>query len=108
METKTVDCLLIGVNEVNFREFMPELRNILGTQNEIYRNMNIYFVEHNGIFLHALDLLNYIFRENNKQISKPLSNIDYLSPALIYLGFFYVNADISSITLIYSKLKRKN
>lgn len=86
------DCLLIGFNDGNFTEFCASIR-ALGERSTAWRDIRTSVLAHNGGYLRALDALTVF----GGQPSAPTGfhNMDFLSPAILYLGSVIKNHGFS-------------
>jgi radical SAM PhpK family P-methyltransferase len=115
---KTIDCFLIGHNEMRFAEYEKKLRE-MGVNSGAYRDLNLNFVTYNNISLSASDVYNvFCCRDTPRPGAvKPLSMGDTFSGAVAYLGTFlnkngltfdYVNSFQSGKEELAEKLRQEN
>ncbi len=91
MET---DCLIIGYNDSNFEEYVNMVRS-MGMDSGAYRDLNLAFITHDNKPYRALDILNHFDDRNGEENYRPLSNMDFLSPAILYLSTYLVRKGFS-------------
>jgi anaerobic magnesium-protoporphyrin IX monomethyl ester cyclase len=84
----TTDCLLIGHNDGNFADYVGMVKS-WGTETGFWRRLNLSFVEIDGVPHHSMDLLNRSNGRDGQQRPR-LSNMDFLCPAVTYLGSYLV------------------
>jgi anaerobic magnesium-protoporphyrin IX monomethyl ester cyclase len=83
-----IDCLLIGFNDYGFSEYVNLVRS-MGSDSGAYHDVRLAFVEHEGRYMRALDLLTDLHQE--WEGSKPgtyFHNADFLWPVIQYLGTY--------------------
>jgi len=116
--TKTIDCLFIGHNETDFREYEENIRG-MGTDSTAYRDLNLNFIRYNDRPYTAAEIFNLFYcHDNGKPNSnKPLRFGDTFSPAIAYLGtylsrrgctFDYVNAFQEEKDRLKEKLQKED
>ncbi len=85
-----IDCLLIGFNDADFGEFSTSIR-ALGEKSAAWRDIRTSVVTRDGACLRALDIFTDLRNKGNKASGAPVEifhNMDFLSPAILYLGSF--------------------
>jgi anaerobic magnesium-protoporphyrin IX monomethyl ester cyclase len=94
---RTIDCLLIGHNEMRFADYEQNIRS-MGLHTGAYRDLNLNLIWYQDKPLAAAEAFN-LFGSNRD--SEPLDILKTLSPTIAYLGTFlqrrgfsfaYVNA----------------
>lgn len=86
---KTIDCLLIGYNEMKFSDYEGKVK-AMGTKSESYRDLNLNFIEHNNNLYTVSGMFNYLFDRgqiNNKFNELNLS-AETFSATVSYLGTY--------------------
>lgn len=81
------DCLLIGFNDYNFEDYVAQISS-MGEATGGFRELNLYFLEHEGQVYHAMSLLNHLRAQSGKYHNRPLHNTDFLWPTITYLGTY--------------------
>lgn len=84
---KSLDCVVIGYNEVPFDKYESFLRNY-GEESEAYRDLKFSFVDLNGEKLDYIGLLNRVLNQSNGQAFK---SGDIPNLAAVYLTNFLRN-----------------
>jgi len=116
--SETVDCLLIGPNEMNFSEYEANVRK-MGIHSGAYRDLQLNFINYQNKPHHAMELFNSFCSSIpiDGRIIKPVSLGEILSPAISYLGTFltkhgltfdYINAFQEEKDELEEKFKNKN
>ena len=59
--SQTLDCIVIGYNEVPFQHYESFLRNY-GENSEAYRDLKFSFVDMGGVKMDYVGLLNHVLR----------------------------------------------
>ncbi len=85
--TNTIDCLLIGFNDLNVAHY-ERLVRAMGTDSGAYRDLALAIVNQNGQPKRSLDLLTELHYEGREQPEIPLNNTDFLWPTISYLASF--------------------
>jgi radical SAM PhpK family P-methyltransferase len=99
---KSIDCLFIGHNEMDFAGYERIVRG-MGTDSGAYKDLNLNFIRYNNEPYTVTDIFNLFnsFPDSPAGINKPLSTGDIFSNAIAYLGtylqrrgftFAYVNS----------------
>ena len=86
--TDMTDCLLIGFNDYDFSSYVNLVKS-MGSDSGAYHDVRLAFVEHEGRYLRALDLLTELHQE--WEGSKPgtyFHNADFLWPVIQVLGTY--------------------
>ncbi len=86
-QTDTVDCLLIGFNDLDVAHY-ERLVRAMGTDSGAYRDLALAIVNQDGQPRRSLDLLTELHYEGREQPAIPLNNTDFLWPTITYLGSF--------------------
>lgn len=89
---KSVDCLFIGHNEMNFVQYEESIRR-MGIESGAYRDLNLNFVYYNNKPSHVSEIFN-IFSHCDYRFtgsSNPLSMGETFSAAIAYLGTWLAN-----------------
>ncbi|HEU4833565.1 MAG TPA: PhpK family radical SAM P-methyltransferase [Pyrinomonadaceae bacterium] len=84
---KSLDCVVIGYNEVPFDKYESFLRNY-GEESEAYRDLKFSFVDLNGEKLDYIGLLNRVLNQSN---GHKLKSGDIPNLAAVYLTNFLRN-----------------
>jgi len=116
---KTIDCLLIGHNEMDFADYENRIRK-MGTRSGAYRDLNLNFIQYRDKPYTAAGIYN-LFRggtgEYDSRQEEPLNILNTLSPAIAYLGtwldrrgftFDYVNSFQDEKEQLMEKLMKEN
>jgi anaerobic magnesium-protoporphyrin IX monomethyl ester cyclase len=84
-----IDCLLIGHNEMDFREYEGIIRES-GTRSGAYRDLNLNFLRCDNSIYHASAVFNRFFPEVNGVGDgfRPLGIMETFSATLAYLGTY--------------------
>ena len=80
------DCLFIGHNDGHFPDYVDAIRAI-GTDSELWRRLNLAFVEIDGAPRRSMDVIN-LYNGRDGQRRPKFSNLDLFWPALPYLGSY--------------------
>lgn len=81
-----IDCLIIGFNDVKLENYINLVR-AMGEDSGAYRDLNLYFLQHEGEYYHSMSLLNR-FSSGSRTNGKNLHNADFLWPVVLYLGSY--------------------
>lgn len=85
---KTIDCLLIGQNEMDFTEHEASVRK-MGIHSGAYRNLNKNFIRIDHKLYPVSDAFNLFYRSGNRNPEvKPLKLGETFSAAIAYLGTY--------------------
>jgi len=86
---KTIDCLLIGHNEMNFAEYERSVRS-MGFKSGAYRDLNLNFIQYNNKPYGVAEIFNLFYRsgEYSRGTIKPFNMLETFSPAIAYLGSY--------------------
>ncbi len=98
---ETIDCLLIGHNEMDFEEYEKHVRR-MGIQSGAYRDLNLNFLRYNNKPYHLTEVFNLFCADKSRSAhQKPMGMQETFSTAIAYLGtylhrrgftFAYVNS----------------
>jgi radical SAM PhpK family P-methyltransferase len=113
-----IDCLIIGHNEMDFREYEQTIRQT-DKNSGAYRDLNMNFLCYNKRPYHATEVFNLFCRGDRPQESPipPLALADTFSATIAYLGtyldkhgftFDYVHSFQGEKEKLAEKLKREN
>jgi radical SAM PhpK family P-methyltransferase len=123
--TKSIDCLIIGHNQMDFRKHEEMVRK-MGIDSPAHRDLNNNFLQFNNQAFNAaeiFDLFRFDGKSSNSSQSngsfhfKPLSQLETFSAAIAYLGtylyrrgftFDYVNSFQDEKEDLAEKLKQEN
>lgn len=86
---KTIDCLIIGHNEMDFEEYEKKVRK-MGVNSGAYRDLNLNFLRYNNRSYQASEIFN-LFCRDDKECTipvKPIHMLDTFSAAIPYLGTY--------------------
>jgi radical SAM PhpK family P-methyltransferase len=88
-KNKSIDCLLIGHNEMSFLEYEKTVQE-MGVNSGAYRDLNLNFIRYNNMPLAASDVFNLLCREDRQGEVPlpPLSLGETFSAAVAYLGTY--------------------
>ena len=95
-ENKTVDCLFIGHNEMNFQDYEKEIQK-MGRTSGAFRDLNLNYINYQNTPYTASDIFNLFYQGNASGSSngdgsnpqrKPISLDETFSGAIAYLGSF--------------------
>lgn len=81
------DCLIVGFNDVPFEDYVSKVRS-MGKSSGAYRELNWHFIEYDGKPYHSVDVLNRFHFDGKEGEHQPFHNMDFLSPAVMYLGTY--------------------
>jgi radical SAM PhpK family P-methyltransferase len=88
---KTIDCLFIGHNEMDFSDYETQLRE-MSAFSGAYRDLNLNFIRYNSKLYTASDIFNLFYLNGNENPwdsdKKPLNVGDTFSAAIAYLGSY--------------------
>jgi len=86
---KTIDCFLIGHNEMDFTVYEGEVGK-MGINSGAYRDLNLNFISYNNKPYSASDIFNLFYFGNNESEGplKPLNLGETFSAAIAYLGTY--------------------
>lgn len=87
MNAKTLDCVVIGYNEIPFEEYERFLGKY-GEDSEAYRDLRFSFVNLGGAKLNYVDLLNYTKGPNGTEGGEFFKSCDIPNLAAVYLTHF--------------------
>jgi anaerobic magnesium-protoporphyrin IX monomethyl ester cyclase len=116
--SKTIDCLLIGPNDMPFGEYEKTVRQ-MGTHSGAYRDLNLDFITYNRKPYTALEIIN-LFCSSDKHLKhsfKPLRMGETFSAAIAYLGtylnrrgftFDFINSFQEEKEILSTKLMKEN
>ncbi|MCP4146216.1 MAG: hypothetical protein GY757_00565, partial [bacterium] len=89
---KTIDCLFIGHNEMNFADYERNVRT-MGVNSGAYRDLNLNFIHYNNSPYSVTGIFN-LFNSKEKNRAEPqtgvkaLNMLETFSPAIAYLGTY--------------------
>lgn len=118
MKTKTIDCLFIGHNDMDFTTYENTIRQ-MGKESGAYRDLNLNFIRYNRTPYYASGIFN-LFNGKEKAVHpsiKPLNVFEPLSAAVTYLGtyihkhgftFDYINLFQEEKEALAKKLEQEN
>jgi radical SAM PhpK family P-methyltransferase len=115
---KTIDCLIIGHNEVNFEKYVNDIKN-MGINTGAYRDLNLSFIRCNERPYHATGIFNFLAAGGGLpgNAAAPVKDGESFSAAVSYLGtyldrrgytFDYVNSFKAGQNQLAEKLKQQN
>lgn len=81
------DCLLIGLNDTNFEDYVNMVRS-MGTTSGPFKDLNTSFIEYKTKPYRALDILTHFHSQQRNDPIKPFHNADFLWPTILYLGTY--------------------
>jgi hypothetical protein len=86
---QTIDCLLIGHNDIDFQEYEEKIRS-MGPATGAYRDLNLNFVVLDNRPHTATDMFNLFYCQDPKNVApkKPVSTGETFSAAIAYLGTY--------------------
>jgi anaerobic magnesium-protoporphyrin IX monomethyl ester cyclase len=87
---KSIDCMFIGHNEMDFRKYEKNVRK-MGLHSGAYRDLNKGFIQYNNQPFHAAEIFNIFYPEENfsKGASEPPLKVgETFSAAIAYLGTY--------------------
>lgn len=111
---KTIDCLIIGHNQVNFKEYENNMVK-MGVNSGTYRDLNLNYIYVNNKPYTAAEIFNLL--KNPQRFDKNLTLGDTFSAAIAYLGsyldknglsFDFVNSFQDEKAKLAEKLKHDN
>lgn len=87
----TIDCLLIGHNEMHFTEYEQNVRK-MGIESNAYRDLSMNFIRYNNTPYSAAEIFNYVApgesRSGGQPSIRPLTMGETFSAAVAYLGTY--------------------
>lgn len=110
------DCLIIGFNDSDFSGFVDMVKS-MGPESGAFRDLNLAYINYNGRSYRALEILDHFYTGGGKERRRTLHNMDFLWPAVIYLGSFlkkrgytfdYVNLPHLEKDKLIEKLKQND
>jgi radical SAM PhpK family P-methyltransferase len=115
---KTIDCLLIGHNEMKFGEYEKTLRK-MGIRSGAYRDLDLNFIRYNNKPYSISEIFNLFYCSDRytEDLMKPLHLGESFSAAIAYLGtylnrrgytFDYVNSFQDKKDELARKLTREH
>jgi len=115
---KTIDCLIIGHNEVNFEKYVNDIKN-MGINTGAYRDLNLSFIRYNERPYHPTGIFNFIAASEGLpgKAAAPIQDGESFSATVSYLGtyldrrgytFDYVNSFKAGQNQLAEKLKQQN
>jgi anaerobic magnesium-protoporphyrin IX monomethyl ester cyclase len=86
---KAIDCLIVGHNEMDFREYEKAVRQ-MGTNSGAYRDLNLNFLRYNNKPYQPTEVFNlFCGDDRDAKISlKPIDMLDTFSATIAYLGTY--------------------
>lgn len=81
------DCVIIGVNDMAVERYYKMIK-AMGIDTGAFQDIDLAVIEHNGKVYRALDILSYFNGLNNSNGKRQLHNLDFLWPAVTYLGSY--------------------
>jgi radical SAM PhpK family P-methyltransferase len=86
---KTIDCLIIGHNEMDFSDYQGKIRKMDGN-NGAYRDLNLEYTWYNNQPHTISDIFNLFYYNHHSPGNdmKPLTNGENFSAAIAYLGTY--------------------
>lgn len=114
---KTIDCLLIGHNEMDFAEYERHVRK-MGSSSGAYRDLTKSFIQYDHRLYPVAEMFNLFYGNDNgtKGSPKPLKMGESFSVAIAYLGtylhrrgltFDYVNSFADGKEELSEKLRQE-
>jgi radical SAM PhpK family P-methyltransferase len=89
-----IDCLLIGFNDTEFKEYVSMVEG-MGKNSGAYRDLNLAFLALDGRPYRSMDLLNLFYTGTRKNPQQLFHNSDFLWPVITYLGTYLSRHDLS-------------
>ncbi len=84
----TLDCLLIGHNEMDFEEYENHIRR-MGIQSGAYRDLNLNFLRYNNKPYHLAEVFNLFCADKSQPgYQEPMGIQETFSAAVAYLGTY--------------------
>lgn len=116
--TKTIDCLIIGHNEMDFENYESTIRR-MGIHSGAYRDLALNFIRYNNKPYTASQTFNLFCRESEAGTTpvKPIDMLDTFSATIPYLGtylhkngltFDYIASFQDEKEALQEKLQREN
>jgi radical SAM PhpK family P-methyltransferase len=86
---KTIDCLFIGHNNMNFADYESAIKK-MGVKSGAYRNLNLDFIQYDNKLYPAADVFNlfYCSDTRSKALKNPFGLGEIFSAAIAYLGSY--------------------
>jgi anaerobic magnesium-protoporphyrin IX monomethyl ester cyclase len=86
---QTIDCLIIGHNEMQFDEYERIVR-LMGAESEAYQDLNLNFIRINSQPITCLEVYNLFTKTGlgSKQLLEPLSLSSLFSATIAYLSTY--------------------
>lgn len=94
MKLQTMDCLLIGHNEMKFEEYEKVIR-LIGTSSEAYRDLNLNYIKGNNRMYTFPDLFNMLCKDTKYCSNEGFNLGNVFSPAIAYIGTYLNKHGIS-------------
>lgn len=118
MDKKTIDCLFIGHNEMNFQEYEKNVRN-MGVNSGAYRDLRLNFIQYDRKLYSFPGIFNlfYCSEPSAQERKNPLHIGETFNAAIAYLGtyltrrgftFDFVNAFQNEKVRLMGKLTQQN
>jgi len=89
-----IDCLLIGLNDTNFEDYVDMVR-CMGVSSGAFKDLNTSFIEYKGKPYRALDILSHFYFQQGNGAIRPFHNADFLWPTILYLGTYLTRRGFS-------------
>jgi anaerobic magnesium-protoporphyrin IX monomethyl ester cyclase len=117
-KTKTLDCLIIGQNQIKFEDYEKDLRK-MGLHSGAYRDLDKNTIQYNKRTFNASEIFN-LFCCNEESAAnpiKPIGLVETFSAAIAYLGtylhrrgftFDYIHSFQEEKKELAEKLEREN
>jgi anaerobic magnesium-protoporphyrin IX monomethyl ester cyclase len=114
----TIDCLLIGPNEMDFALYEKSIRK-MGINSGAYRDLNLNYIRYNNRYWTVSGIFNEICQSHRDEgeSDQPIHLGEVFSPAVAYLGtylnrrgytFDYVNAFQENKESLVEKLSKRH
>jgi radical SAM PhpK family P-methyltransferase len=107
---KTIDCLFIGHNEVDFEKYVDNIKE-MGVNSGAYRDLNLSFLRYDNCYYHATGIFNLLCRDNAVGEGESFSaTIAYLGTYLERRGFSfdYIHSFQAEKEELKKKLEQEN
>lgn len=118
MKRQTIDCLIIGHNEMDFDRYEKYIRE-MGTTSGAYRDLNLNFIRCEDKSYHISEFFNLLRTDDNSRgkVLEPLRVNESFSATIAYLGtylyrrgftFDFINSFQDQKEELAEKLKKEN
>ncbi|MGD2091011.1 MAG: PhpK family radical SAM P-methyltransferase [Candidatus Aminicenantes bacterium] len=86
---KTIDCFIIGHNEMKIEEYVEDIRQ-MGEDSGAYRDLDLSILRHNGRLYHATGIFNLAAGNTTlpEQSLEPIGEDESFSATISYLGTY--------------------